>query len=72
MANTAERDARLDALLSATKSWANKRRTELQNRVTVGKQILKGRTGSERLATSTVNAANVLVVDEIEDFLLTP
>lgn len=70
MASKEERDARIDALLKATQQWAEKRRKELRGRADVGKKILKGRTGSERLAQNSVQAAANLVVDEIEDFLL--
>lgn len=72
MANEADRDARLDSLLTATQDWAKKRRKELQNRIDVSKQILRGRTGSERLAQDSVDAASSVVVEEIEDFLLAP
>jgi hypothetical protein len=66
----AERNKRLDALAEATKSWADKRTSELQNKVAAAKKILKGRTGSERLATSTTQAASAFLVNEIDDFLL--
>lgn len=71
MASVAERNKRLDALAAATKSWADKRTKELQNQVTTAKKILKGRTGSERLASATTQAASDLVVDAIDEFLLT-
>lgn len=69
MASTAERNARLDALLTATQTWAEKRRKELTDRVASSKLILQGRTGMERLAQSSVIAASNLVVTEINDFL---
>jgi hypothetical protein len=65
------RNKRLDALLDASKFWANKRRTEINNRVANSKKILKGRTGSERLAQSAVQAASLLVVKSLDDFLIT-
>lgn len=71
MATTAERNARIDALVTATKSWAVKRRKELTDRSASAKRILKGRTGSERLAQTAVQAATTVVVAEIEEFLLT-
>lgn len=71
MSSVEERDARLDALAQATTAWASKRREELKARVAANKKILKGRTGSERLAQAAVNAAKELVVDEIDDFLVT-
>jgi hypothetical protein len=70
MPTVAERNARLDALTAATTSWAEKRRTEINNRVASSKKILKGRTGSERLAQASVQAASALVVESIDDFLL--
>jgi hypothetical protein len=72
MATVAERNARLDALLSATKVWAERRRTELNNRVASSKKILQGRTGSERLAQASVSAASALVIEQIDDFLVAP
>jgi hypothetical protein len=71
VATVAERNARLDQLVKSTKAWATKRRTELQNRVAVSKKILKGRTGSERLAQASVQAGSDLVIDSINDFLIT-
>jgi hypothetical protein len=65
-----DRNNRLDQLLAATNSWSTKRVKELEDRVTITKNILKGRTGSERLATASVAAAQDIVVNEIDDFLL--
>jgi len=69
MASKAERDARLDALAKATTDWAARRREYLKNQVAFAKRVLKGRTGSERLAQATVTATTNLVVDEIDQFL---
>ena len=69
MATQEERNARLEELSTATKEWAAKRRTYLQNQVAFGKKLLKGRTGSERLNNNSVQSATSLVVDEIEQFL---
>lgn len=65
-----DRNKRLDQLVAATNSWSTKRVKELEDRVTITKNILKGRTGSERLATASVVAAQDIVVAEIDDFLL--
>lgn len=65
-----DRNARLDALSSAVATWADKRTTELNAVVAQNKQILKGRTGSERLAQASVTAAQDLVVNEINAFLV--
>jgi hypothetical protein len=67
---TAARNARLDALQTATNEWCDRRTKELQDRVTTIKKVLKGRTGSERLASTTTQAASGLVVQMIDDFLL--
>lgn len=69
MATQEERNARLQQLATATREWATKRRTYLQKQVALGKALLKGRTGSERLNNASVQTATGLVVDEIEQFL---
>lgn len=71
MSSVEERNARLDELVEAATTWAGKRRRELQARVEANKKMLKGRTGSERLAQASVSAAQELVVDEIDAFLVT-
>lgn len=70
MSSLDQRNARLDGLLTATKSWADKRRKELTERAQAAKSLLKGRTGSERLVQTTVQASSEVVASEIEDFLL--
>lgn len=69
MATAAQRNARLDALQQATVQYAAKQRKELNKRVDVCKKILKGRTGSERLAQAAVDQSSSLVVTTINDFL---
>jgi hypothetical protein len=64
-----ERDARLDALNAATKTYAEKNRQRLNNQVAFAKRVLKGRTGSERLNNESVTQASALVVNEIDQFL---
>jgi len=66
---TAERDARLDALLESAETWGAARKKQLTDAVTLSKAILRGRTGSDRLAASTVTATSGVVVDAIDDFL---
>jgi hypothetical protein len=68
--SVADRNARLDLLVKATQSWATKRQSDINQRVTTSKLILRGRTGSDRLAQASVSAASDLVVAEIDDFLL--
>jgi hypothetical protein len=65
------RNARLDALAQAVTFWADKQRQAINNRVASSKNILKGRTGSERLAQSNVQGASDLVVSSLDAFLLT-
>jgi hypothetical protein len=69
MADVTARNARLDALVTAAQAWADARTTELNGRVTSAKQILQGRTGSQRLAATAVSATSDLVVSSINDFL---
>jgi hypothetical protein len=69
MALIDERNARLDALKSATEQWATKCTKRLKDQVAFSKRLLKGRKGSERLVTAPVKLASELLVDEIETFL---
>ena len=69
MADKAARDARLDALKTATDAWADQRKRELQQESALLKKILKGRTGSERLNNASVESASDLLVSELDDFL---
>lgn len=69
MATQDERNKRLDSLATSIKEWAKNQRTYLQRQSALAKRILKGRTGSERLAQSSVSAVSTIAVDEINDFL---
>lgn len=69
MATTEERNARLDELGEAIQAWAKKRRKQLNQQVSFSKRLLKGRTGSERLAQASVESASSLTVDQINQFL---
>lgn len=69
MSTVAERNARLDALAKATTEYAEQQTKQLNRRVDVSKRILKGRTGSERLAQASVQQSSALVVTTINDFL---
>jgi hypothetical protein len=66
---TSERNARLDALKAATGAWATQQKKRLNDQVALSKRILKGRTGSERLAQASVESVSSLTVDQINDFL---
>jgi hypothetical protein len=61
----------LDALVKATTEWADKRTKRYTDQVALCKALLKGRTGSDRLAHANVQAASALVVNAIDDFLQT-
>ena len=69
MALTEDRNARLDELESAIKEWAAKRRKQLNEQVAFSRRLLRGRTGSERLARASVESASSLTVNEIKKFL---
>jgi hypothetical protein len=69
MADTTARNARLNALVAATKAWATSRTNTLNNQVATLQAILQGRSGSNRLAQTGVDAASDLVVSSINDFL---
>jgi hypothetical protein len=69
MASKEERDARLDQLGVAVSAWATTRRKQLKAQTALCKRLLRGRTGSERLAQASVDAASELTVVEINKFL---
>jgi hypothetical protein len=69
MASKEERDARLDGLISAVRTWHEKRQKELDAQVVFSKGLLRGRTGSERLNNASVSSASLLLTDEIDAFL---
>lgn len=68
MASKAERDQRLDQLVTLTKKWSQQRQKELNDRVASLTRILKGR-GAGQLLTASQDAATALVVTEIDTFL---
>lgn len=65
----ADRDARLDALKTATDKWANAEITRLTDEATFLRSILKGRTGAGRLVDQNVADSTDLVENEITSFL---
>jgi hypothetical protein len=65
----AARDARLDALKVAAEDWGKRETKRLKDQVALSKRMLKGRTGSERLANATTASVSNLTVDEINTFL---
>jgi hypothetical protein len=62
-------NARLTALADAVTSWADKRTKEVQHQIDLSKAIMRGRTGADRLANTTVTAATSLAVAELDNFL---
>lgn len=64
-----ERNRRLDQLSGAVKSWAKRRRRQINDQVGFSKRLLRGRTGADRLNNTTVQQASDLLVDEIDQFL---
>lgn len=66
---TQRRNALLDELQQATDDWADHEEQKTQDTITFLKSVLRGRTGSERLARSNTTEARVLVIDDINSFL---
>jgi len=64
--SVAARNQRLDALETAVAFWSDKKRAEITKRVESSKKILRGR----QFTQAAVQAASVLVVDSLNDFLL--
>jgi hypothetical protein len=63
------RNALLDELKTAVDEWATNEERRVQDEVVFVKSVLRGRTGSERLARSNTAEARVLVIDDITSFL---
>ena len=68
MASKKARDGRLTDLIKEVDKWANKKTKYLEDQVTRGKAILRGRTGAERLNNESVSSASLLLTDEISKF----
>lgn len=66
---TEERDAKLDRLKEAFDDWYDREKSRLEDEATYLKSVLRGRTGSERLAQENTTEAEVLVTNDIESFL---
>jgi hypothetical protein len=69
MVDVQARNQRLQALLSATQAWAKSSTAVLNNQVTTLQSILTGRTGSDSLPQTAVDATSSLVVTSINQFL---
>lgn len=59
----------LDDLKSALEAWHTKEISRIDDEVTFVKSVLRGRTGSERLARSNTATAQILVINDISTFL---
>ncbi len=66
---TEERDALLDRLKEAFDEWYDSERSRYEDEATYLKSVLRGRTGSERLARENTTEAEVLVMNDITSFL---
>lgn len=66
---TEDRDAKLDRLKEAFDDWYDREKSRLEDEATYLKSVLRGRTGSERLAQENTAEAEVLVTNDIESFL---
>ena len=66
---TQDRDALLDRLKEAFDEWYDSERSRFEDEATYLKSVLRGRTGSERLARENTTEAEVLVINDITGFL---
>jgi hypothetical protein len=67
--DTERRNRILDDLQTALDEWAEKEEEKIQDEIDFMKSVLRGRTGSERLARSNTQEATILVIDSIQSFL---
>lgn len=63
------RNQLLDEVKAALQEWHDKEIKRIDDEVTFVKSVLRGRTGSERLARSNTDEARVLVINDISTFL---
>lgn len=68
-ADTQKRNKLLDDLKSAVDDWAQSEEDKINKEAGFVKSVLRGRTGSERLARSNTAQAQVLVINDISSFL---
>lgn len=64
-----KRDQRLENLVQATEMWAKKEKKYFEDQSELLKELMRGRTGSERLAHVSVETASDFTVDAINQFL---
>jgi molybdenum cofactor biosynthesis enzyme MoaA len=65
----ATRDANLDALKSAVKTWSKKEQDRLENETKFMRAVLQGRTGSTEAGTSNLAVLQDILKKEIQEFL---
>lgn len=63
------RDALLDELLEAFEQWHDKETERVDREVRYLKSVLRGRTGSDRLGSSSTEEAAQIVQNDIDAFL---
>ncbi len=63
------RDALLDELKQAVEEWFEAEMKAIDDEEVFLKSVLRGRTGSERLAAANTASARVLVIDDLGSFL---
>lgn len=63
------RDALLDELATAVEEWYEAEIALIDQEEAFLKSVLRGRTGSERLASSNTEEAGLLVIDDLGSFL---
>ena len=68
-ADTEKRNQLLDDLKQAVDDWAQSEEDKINKEADFVKSVLRGRTGSERLARSNTTEAQVLVLNDVTSFL---
>jgi hypothetical protein len=63
------RDKLLDDLKTAVDEWYTAEEKRINDEVAFVKSVLRGRTGSERLARANTQEAGILVINDIGTFL---
>ena len=63
------RDALLDDLKQATEEWYASEEQKIDDEVEFLKSVMRGRTGSERLARENTQQGQILVANDINSFL---
>jgi len=64
------RDEKLNELEKAVTEWAAKTRDLYKRQASLAKSVIKGRTGSERLASSALDKTEKIVLDELDELFI--